>query len=82
VLRFRLRTLLIVVAVLPMLIAGVWWVIHDLVFRSHLAEVAEGVMDDAPAIGKAVLALAIFASVVVPVACLACLLTGALVKNR
>jgi zona occludens toxin (predicted ATPase) len=80
--RYRLRTLLIVLGVLPMLIAGVRWSIHDLAFRSTLAGLAESALDDAPTVGKAVIALGILAAVVVPVAFLACLMAGAFVKNR
>jgi zona occludens toxin (predicted ATPase) len=80
--RFRLRTLLIVLGILPMLIAGLWWTIYDLAFRSTLAGLAESALNDAPAIGKAVIALGILAAVVVPVACLACLMAGVFVKNR
>jgi zona occludens toxin (predicted ATPase) len=80
--RYRLRTLLIALGVLPIIIAGVWWAIVDLDFRSTITKLAESALDDAPAVGKAVIALAIFAAVVVPVACLACLMAGAFVRNR
>ena len=81
-LRFRLRTLLIVLADLPMIMAYTWWMVQDEAFRSTMIRQAASALDDAPAVGKTVVALAIFAAIVVPVACLACLTAGAFVKNR
>ena len=80
--RYRLRTLLIVLGVLPMIIGYVWWTVQDEVFRSTVIRQAASAMDDAPAVGKAVVALATIFAVVVPFACLMCLLAGAFVKNR
>ena len=80
--RYRLRTLLMVMGVLPLLIGCVAWTVQDEVFRSTMIRQAASALDDAPAVGKAAVALAIFVAVVVPFACLACLIAGAFVKSR
>jgi hypothetical protein len=68
--------------VLPMLVGYIGWTVQDEVFRSTMIRQAASALDDAPAFGKAVVALAIFVAAVVPFACLACLMAGAFVKNR
>jgi len=69
--RYRLRTLLILLAIVPACVGMIWWCLNDRIW-----------MTEATPFAQSAIALAMFIGIVIPVAFALGHLAGLVVKNR